>query len=116
MKAEGNKVPQFCFWAFNGPVISVVQDLYDKVYKENKYKDLWFYWGDKPLLLYNGKPTMDANGGGVKNPNPHYDPKALTDPSHSHYNDPDYINEFYTDYTQDVKDFFHAQNHVVGIL
>ena len=20
MKAEGNKVPQFCFWAFNGPV------------------------------------------------------------------------------------------------
>ena len=33
MKAEGNKVPQFCFWAFNGPVISVVQDLYDKVYK-----------------------------------------------------------------------------------
>ena len=51
MKAEGNKVPQFCFWAFNGPVISVVQDLYDKVYKENKYKDLWFYWGDKPLLL-----------------------------------------------------------------
>ena len=106
MKAEGNKVPQFCFWAFNGPVISVVQDLYDKVYKENKYKDLWFYWGDKPLLLYNGKPTMDADGGGVKNPNPHYDPKALTDPSHSHYNDPDYINEFYTDYTQDVKDFF----------
>ena len=46
------------------------------------------------------------SGGGVKNPNPHYDPKALTDPSHSHYNDPDYINEFYTDYTQDVKDFF----------
>ncbi|UVQ46738.1 hypothetical protein NXY11_00320 [Parabacteroides faecis] len=106
MKAEGNKVPQFCFWAFNGPVISVVQDLYDKVYKENKYKDLWFYWGDKPLLLYNGKPAMDANGGGVKNPNPYYDPKALTDSSHPHYNDPDYTNEFYTDYTREVKDFF----------
>lgn len=106
MKAEGNKVPQFCFWAFNGPVISVVQDLYDKVYKENKYKDLWFYWGDKPLLLYNGKPAMDANGGGVKNPNPHYDPKTLTDSSHPHYNDPDYTNEFYTDYTREVKDFF----------
>ena len=30
MKAEGNQVPQFCFWAFNGPVITVVQDLYDK--------------------------------------------------------------------------------------
>ena len=24
MRAEGNKVPKFCFWAFNGPVISVV--------------------------------------------------------------------------------------------
>ena len=30
MKAEGNKVPKFCFWAFNGPVITVVQDLYDR--------------------------------------------------------------------------------------
>lgn len=49
---------------------------------------------------------MDANGGGVKNPNPHYDPKALTDSSHPHYNDPDYTNEFYTDYTREVKDFF----------
>lgn len=106
MKAEGNKVPKFCFWAFNGSVITVVQDLYDKIYKENKYKDLWFYWGDKPLLLYNGKPAMDANGGGVKNPNPHYDPKAATDSSHPHYNDPDYTNEFYQDYTRDVKDFF----------
>ena len=34
MKAEGNKVPQFCFWAFNGPVITVVQDLYDRLFKE----------------------------------------------------------------------------------
>jgi hypothetical protein len=62
MKAEGNKVPQFCFWAFNGPVITVVQDLYDKVYKAQKYKDLWFMWGGKPLLLCNGTPKVDANG------------------------------------------------------
>ena len=110
MKAEGNKVPKFCFWAFNGPVITVVQDLYDKVYKENKYKDLWFYWDDKPLLLYNAKPTLDANGGGVKNPNPHYDPKALTDASHPHYKDPDYTSEFYSDYTKEVKTFFTLRN------
>ena len=25
MISEGNKVPQFCFWAFNGPVVTVVQ-------------------------------------------------------------------------------------------
>ncbi len=62
MKAEGNKVPQFCFWAFNGPVVSVVQDLYDKVYKVGKYKDLWFGWDGKPLLLYNADPAVDANG------------------------------------------------------
>lgn len=106
MKKEGNKVPKFCFWAFNGPVITVVQDLYERIYKEHKYTDLWFYWNDKPLLLYNSKPTFDANGGGVKNPNLHYDPKAITDTAHLHYNDPYYTQEFYTDYTQDVKDFF----------
>ncbi|MHA1575705.1 MAG: hypothetical protein ACTSXL_06190, partial [Alphaproteobacteria bacterium] len=44
MKAEGNKVPKFCFWAFNGPCITVVQELYDEIYKIGKYKDLWFYW------------------------------------------------------------------------
>ena len=64
MKAEGNKVPKFCFWAFNGQVISVVQSLYEKYYKEPKYQDLWFYWGDKPLLLYNATPTLDANPNG----------------------------------------------------
>ena len=106
MKAEGNKVPQFCFWSFNGPAITVVQDLYDRVYKEGKYKDLWFYWDGKPLLLYNGNPTVDANRGGIQHPNPHYDPAAATDPNHPHYNDPDYTQEFYQDYTKEVKEFF----------
>ena len=62
MKAEGNKVPRFCFWTFNGPVADVVQDLYDKIYKVGKYKDLWFAWDGKPLLLYNANPKVDANG------------------------------------------------------
>ncbi|GMV93480.1 MAG: hypothetical protein AMXMBFR82_32580 [Candidatus Hydrogenedentota bacterium] len=106
MKAEGNKVPQFCFWAFNGPVITVVQDLYDRIYKEEKYKDLWFHWDGKPLLLYNGNPAFDANGTGPQNPNPHYDPAAKDDPNHPHYGDPDYAEEFYQDYTKEVKEFF----------
>ena len=106
MKAEGNKVPQFCFWAFNGPVITVVQDLYDRIYREERYKDLWFYWDGKPLLLYNGNPSVDANGKGPQNPNPHYDPAAKTDSNHPHYGDPDYAEEFYTDYTNEVKEFF----------
>jgi len=106
MKAQGNQVPKICFWAFNGTVITVVQDLYDRVYKTGEHKDLWFYWEGKPLLLYNGNPSLDANRGGIKHPNPHYDPKAKTDRKHPHYRDPDYTEEFYADYTKEVKDFF----------
>ena len=52
MKADGNKVPKICFWAFNGPVITVVQGLYDRIYKQDQYKDLWFYWdGKTPAAL-----------------------------------------------------------------
>lgn len=106
MIEEGNKIPRFCFWAFNGPVITVVQDLYDRIYKEDKYKNLWFYWDGKPLLLYNGRPDFDANRGGITHPNPHYDPAAKSDPNHPHYQDPDYAEEFYKDYTKEVKSFF----------
>ncbi len=110
IKAEGNKVPKFCFWAFNGPVISVVQDLYDGFYRNERYKDLWFYWDDKPLLLYNANPSVDATGGGWQNPNPNYDPDAVTNPDNPNYGDLYYTEEFYTDYTQEVKDFFSKRN------
>lgn len=110
MKAEGNKVPRFCFWAFNGPVITVVQDLYDRIYKAKKYEDLWFYWDDKPLLLYNADPSVDANGNGVDNPNPHYDSAAATNNNHPHYGDPDYTEKLYKDYTKEVKGFFTLRN------
>ncbi|MEI6138097.1 MAG: hypothetical protein WCP85_02465 [Mariniphaga sp.] len=106
MKAEGNKVPQFCFWAFNGQVITVVQDLFDRIYKSSRFSDLWFYWDGKPLLLYNGNPKFDANGQDVKQPNPHYDALAKTDINHPHYNDPDYTEPFYKDYTKEVRNFF----------
>ena len=80
MKAEGNKVPSFCFWAFNGNVITVVKKLYEEFYKTPKYQDLWFHWDGKPLLLYNGTPSVDANpNGGEKN---------------------------LSDYPQEIKDFF----------
>jgi len=105
MKAEGNRVPQFCFWAFNGPSIVVVQELYDRIYKTGKYKDLWFYWDGKPLLLYNGTPEIDSTGFNIKHPNPRHDPAAKTDPSHPHYGDPLYAEEFFTDYSREVKDF-----------
>lgn len=84
MKAEGNRVPKFCFWAFNGNVITVVHQLYDKFYRNPQYKDLWFYWEGKPLLLYNATPSVDANvGGGEKN---------------------------FADYSDEVKQFFTLRN------
>ena len=105
MKAEGNKVPKFCFWAFNGAVITVVQDLYEKIYKKEKYKDLWFYWEGKPLLIYN-KTGINDVGRIVENPNHNYDPAASTDKSNPHYGDADYTEKNYKDYTSDVKNFF----------
>ncbi len=106
MKAEGNRVPQICFWAFNGPVITVVQALYEKIYQPGKYPDLWFDWDGKPLLLCNGTPKVDANGQGARNPNPHYDAAARTDPQNPHYGDPDFTEPSYVDYTTAVKNFF----------
>ncbi|MBO4550028.1 MAG: hypothetical protein J5733_04800 [Bacteroidaceae bacterium] len=64
MKAIGNCVPKFCFWAFNGNVIDVVQSLYERFYKTPRYQDCWFYWDGKPLLLYNATPSIDANPNG----------------------------------------------------
>ncbi len=110
IKRDGNKVPQFIFWAFNGPVITVVQKLYDRIYKKGEYKDLWFYWDGKPLLLYNANPFYNANQKKIKHPNPHYDPSAKTDKNNPHYGDPDYTKEFYKDYTKEVKNFFTLRN------
>lgn len=106
MKAEGNKVPKFCFWAFNGSVITVVQELYDRIYKAGKYNDLWFYWQGKPLLLYNKYPITDVKKGGFDNPNPHYDSLANTDKANPHFHNPDYTDKFYKNYTKDVQNAF----------
>jgi hypothetical protein len=87
-------------------VITVVQDLYDRIYKARRFEDLWFYWDGKPLLLYNGNPTVDATPNTPRHSNPHYDAAARTDTAHPHYGDPDYTSEFYLDYTRDVREFF----------
>ena len=106
MKAEGNPVPKFCFWAFNGPVITVVQELYNRIYKENKYPDLWFYWDGKPLLLYNSDPHHNASGGWVDNPNPNYSEDIANNPNDPNHNNPYYTQKSLTDYTNEIKEFF----------
>ena len=64
MRSLGNPVPLFCFWAFNGNVVSVVTQLFERIYKKGIAQDFWFQWQGKPLLLYNAEPDHDANGGG----------------------------------------------------
>ena len=62
MRAEGNRTPQFTFWSFNNNPVKVVTQLFERYYKTGKYKDLWFLWDGKPLLLYNADPSVDAGG------------------------------------------------------
>ena len=62
MREEGNRTPEFVFWSYNNNPVNVVKSLYERYYKDNKYSDLWFRWNGKPLLLYNGDPSLDANG------------------------------------------------------
>ena len=107
MSKLGNKVPKFCFWTWNKDVITVVQNIYDKIYKPGKHKKFWFYWNEKPLLLYRSKQCLDLK---IKNKNPHYDPKAKTDKSNPHYGDSDYTEEYYKDYSKEVKNFFTRRN------
>jgi hypothetical protein len=50
IRAEGGTTPQICFMA-NSNGDQVVQTLYDQLYSDNLYPELWFYWKGKPLVL-----------------------------------------------------------------
>ena len=50
IRKEGGKTPQMAFCANAGSDV-VVQRLYDEFYSKNLYKDLWFMWRGKPLML-----------------------------------------------------------------
>jgi hypothetical protein len=55
IRKEGGKTPQVAFFAHN----SVIQKLYDELYKPNLHPDLWFRWDGKPLMVYVANPAMD---------------------------------------------------------
>ncbi len=50
MREEGISTPSFCFIVNSAPE-KTVSRLYDSIYKKGLFKDLWFYWKGKPLLL-----------------------------------------------------------------
>ena len=50
IRREGGHTPQLSF-IFNTKGQQTVQRMYDNFYKPGLYKDLWFYWKGKPLIL-----------------------------------------------------------------
>ena len=50
IRDEGAKTPQICFIA-NAGSADVVKWLYNEFYSKNLYKDLWFMWDGKPLIM-----------------------------------------------------------------
>lgn len=107
MKAEGNKVPKFCFWAFNGPVItrragSLRPNIQPGLYS----RPMGSSGTASRCCSINSRPGIDAAESSNPNTNPHYDPDAVTNPANPHYGDPDYTEKVYKDYTSEVKDFF----------
>lgn len=50
MRKEGNTTPQIAFIINSNPK-ATLENLYNSFYKPELYKDLWFYWKGKPLLL-----------------------------------------------------------------
>lgn len=50
LRKEGNSIPSIAFIVHTDP-LKTVQRLYDNIYKKGLFKDLWFYWKGKPLLL-----------------------------------------------------------------
>lgn len=53
-RKDGVRTPQIAFVTALGPVDggqNAINQLYGQLYKPGLYKDLWFYWKGKPLLL-----------------------------------------------------------------
>lgn len=50
MKSEGHRVPGIALFAYANH-LPVVQHLWQTFYKPGRYRDLWFQWKGKPLLL-----------------------------------------------------------------
>lgn len=50
LRKEGKSTPSIAFIVNSNP-LKTVQRLYDNIYKKGLFKDLWFYWKGKPLLL-----------------------------------------------------------------
>jgi hypothetical protein len=54
IRKEGGRTPQV-FWMLATGMDKVSQQIYERFYKPGRYRDLWFLWEGKPLLIgYKG--------------------------------------------------------------
>jgi len=60
MRREGNRTPQIAFMCPFGDPRVVVRRVFDELYKPGLYRDLWFRWKGKPLILADPKYFRDA--------------------------------------------------------
>lgn len=61
-REQGVKTPQVSFmlqFGFSENTVSSIKQLYDDLYSKNLYKDLWFYWEGKPLIMGHGSGLSD---------------------------------------------------------
>ncbi|MGB5983194.1 MAG: hypothetical protein WBG46_13720 [Nonlabens sp.] len=54
MRAEGIPTPDVCFTTNSKSGLTVTK-IYDEIYKRGLYKDQWFMWDGKPLIMANPK-------------------------------------------------------------
>ena len=53
-RRDGINVPKVAFLMNFAPMestLNMLRSLYQDLYKPGKYKDLWFYWKGKPLVM-----------------------------------------------------------------
>jgi hypothetical protein len=61
MRAAGNRVPQIAFLCPFGEPRKVFQELWEQLYGQNLYPELWFRWEGKPLILANAAKLDKAD-------------------------------------------------------
>lgn len=67
IRSAGGKTPQIAFLCPFGDPAKVVKNLYADLYEKGLYREHWFQWEGKPLLLAD--PYLLANGEGITEQN-----------------------------------------------
>ena len=58
IRKEGNSTPQFAFM-LAGNSAGVLDQIYEGIYSKKLYKDLWYFWEGKPLVLCEKEDISD---------------------------------------------------------